>query len=536
MSFIASLAAVGTAVGVTGAVAAPLAGAGVLAAGGAALGAGTSALMGGDPGEGALMGGIMGPLTAPLMPAAGAGAAAGSGAGTAALNSSLTAGSMGLTGGGAAGLGAGTGLTASAGGIGTLGTAGSSALGGSLTAGSMGLTGGGAAGLGAAGSTAGLGAAAAPGLGTAMGATSAGSALPMAASMGGPGLAAPSALGSIGEFAAAHPIMTGAGVGALGGAITNPNDPMKGALQGGAAGAIGGWGAGQLGGMAGAGGTLGKIGQFAASNPGITSAGIGMLASPVIGGIMPDFSPSEQDKLNTTNEQERANFLRYMRQFRPSLAPGYAAGGITDLDGYMSNAQNIPNPNEVANPQGYGSESVRFMAGGGLANLIPGGSGVADWLTKNSLPGMIFGWEGASDVPLIGGMFQDQSQIANLTPEEKKKLMDMAAAQGKPAPAMARGGIADLGGYSKGGNLLAGPGDGVSDDIPASIAGKQPARLAAGEYVVPSRIVSELGNGSTDAGAKRLDAMVQKINAGRSKTLGGKKYAKDTRAYKHLPV
>ena len=99
-----------------------------------------------------------------------------------------------------------------------------------------------------------------------------------------------------------------------------------------------------------------------------------------------------------------------------------------------------------------------------------------------------------------------------------------------------RSGIADLGGYSKGGNLLAGPGDGVSDDIPASIAGKQPARLAAGEYVVPSRIVSELGNGSTDAGAKRLDAMVQKINAGRAKTLGGKKYAADTRAYKHLPV
>ena len=126
----------------------------------------------------------------------------------------------------------------------------------------------------------------------------------------------------------------------------------------------------------------------------------------------------------------------------------------------------------------------------------------------------------------------------NLSPEEKKKLLEMAAAQGQPVPAqaMASGGIADLGGYSKGGNLLAGPGDGVSDDIPASIAGRQPARLAAGEYVIPSRIVSELGNGSTDAGAKRLDAMVQKINAGRAKTLGGKKYAADTRAYKHLPV
>jgi hypothetical protein len=104
---------------------------------------------------------------------------------------------------------------------------------------------------------------------------------------------------------------------------------------------------------------------------------------------------------------------------------------------------------------------------------------------------------------------------------------------------MAKGGIADLGGYATGGrpNLLNGAGDGVSDDIPASIAGKQPARLAAGEYVVPSRIVSELGNGSTDAGAQRLDEMVRKIQAGRKKTMGNKKqFANDSKAYKHLPA
>jgi len=55
--------------------------------------------------------------------------------------------------------------------------------------------------------------------------------------------------------------------------------------------------------------------------------------------------------------------------------------------------------------------------------------------------------------------------------------------------------------------------------------------------VVPSRIVSELGNGSTDAGAKRLDQMVQKIQAGRKKTMGSKKqFANDTKPYKHLPA
>ena len=80
------------------------------------------------------------------------------------------------------------------------------------------------------------------------------------------------------------------------------------------------------------------------------------------------------------------------------------------------------------------------------------------------------------------------------------------------------GGISDLGGYSDGGRLLRGPGDGVSDSIPATIGGKQPARLATGEFVVPARIVSELGNGSTEAGAKKLYAMMDRVQNARRKT------------------
>lgn len=101
---------------------------------------------------------------------------------------------------------------------------------------------------------------------------------------------------------------------------------------------------------------------------------------------------------------------------------------------------------------------------------------------------------------------------------------------------MAGGGIADLGGYSDGGRLLKGPGDGVSDSIPAVIGGKRPARLADGEFVVPARIVSELGNGSTDAGARELYKMMERVQAGRSKTVGKGRVAKDTKASKHLPA
>lgn len=99
---------------------------------------------------------------------------------------------------------------------------------------------------------------------------------------------------------------------------------------------------------------------------------------------------------------------------------------------------------------------------------------------------------------------------------------------------MAHGGLGSLGGYSDGGQLLRGPGDGVSDDIPAMIGGKQPARLADGEFVVPARIVSELGNGSTEAGARKLYAMMDRIKKARGKSM--KNIAANSKADKHLPA
>ena len=144
---------------------------------------------------------------------------------------------------------------------------------------------------------------------------------------------------------------------------------------------------------------------------------------------------------------------------------------------------------------------------------------------------------------------QSYVAAAQKSPEAMKQLQ--AKAQGGDYDAMialntlqgtpnqnyaAGGGIYDLGSYSDGGRLLKGPGDGVSDDIPAQIGDKQPARLADGEFVVPARIVSELGNGSTDAGAKRLYAMMERVQSGRKKSVGKDKVAVDSKAYKHLPA
>lgn len=98
---------------------------------------------------------------------------------------------------------------------------------------------------------------------------------------------------------------------------------------------------------------------------------------------------------------------------------------------------------------------------------------------------------------------------------------------------MASGGISSLGSYSDGGRMLKGPGDGMSDSIPAQIGGKQPARLADGEFVVPADVVSHLGNGSTDAGAKQLYKMMDRI---RQQRTGKKKQAPEVNPAKAMPA
>jgi len=146
---------------------------------------------------------------------------------------------------------------------------------------------------------------------------------------------------------------------------------------------------------------------------------------------------------------------------------------------------------------------------------IKGSSGIS----SRGLPNM-------KGMPTLGTISTDPAMVeAELAEQAKRQIVQEAK----------RGGLMDshLGDYSDGGRLLKGPGDGVSDSIPATIGGKQAARLAEGEFVIPARIVSELGNGSTDAGAKRLYAMMDRIKAKRRKA---KDIAADTKSYKLLPA
>jgi len=143
---------------------------------------------------------------------------------------------------------------------------------------------------------------------------------------------------------------------------------------------------------------------------------------------------------------------------------------------------------------------------------------------------------GAQGVPYlrnmaVGGMVNTPNvpMSHNVTPA-------YATAQNMPMPQpvmnFKEGGISDLGSYSDGGRMLKGPGDGMSDSIPATINDKQPARLANDEFVVPADVVSHLGNGSSDAGAKKLYSMMDRVRRART---GSPKQAKAIHPDRYMP-
>jgi hypothetical protein len=112
--------------------------------------------------------------------------------------------------------------------------------------------------------------------------------------------------------------------------------------------------------------------------------------------------------------------------------------------------------------------------------------------------------------------------------EEREKMMrELAERLYRENPyGYAMGGEVDPVAFEGGGmtapinqpRMLAGGGDGMSDSIPATIDGTQPARLADGEFVIPADVVADIGNGSSSAGAKRLYGMMDRVRTARHGT------------------
>lgn len=85
---------------------------------------------------------------------------------------------------------------------------------------------------------------------------------------------------------------------------------------------------------------------------------------------------------------------------------------------------------------------------------------------------------------------------------------------------------------ARGGRYLKGATDGMADKLRTSIDGKQPAALSHGEFVIPADVVSHLGNGNSEAGAKKLYEMMARIRKART---GNEKQGKRINPDKFMP-
>jgi len=223
--------------------------------------------------------------------------------------------------------------------------------------------------------------------------------------------------------------------------------------------------------------------------------------------------------------------------------------------------QHVYGASGVEYPNSYGATPPKHAAGGGLMQLtanpnVPmSHNKVPAYATAQNTPvpqKVMHLSAGGAPSPSSGaydqlGAYLQAMQAAQAQQAQAPSQQDMAqqAAQQQqlsPGPVIsaagggmmygAGGGISSLGHYSDGGQLLKGPGDGMSDSIPANIAGKQPARLANDEFVVPADVVSHLGNGSSDAGAKKLYSMMDRVRRART---GTPKQAKAIHPDRYMP-
>jgi hypothetical protein len=320
----------------------------------------------------------------------------------------------------------------------------------------------------------------------------------------------------------------GAGTGAAGSAISG-GDPLKGALMGAATGAVTG---GAMGAFSGGAGNVGAglldtaAIQSGASGTGgfVPAAGSGASFSTPVAGAIPGYSAAAVPTVTppvTPPPTPSPNVFGMSNLSNTQLG---ITGAGTALQGAMAAERNrygIP-PQQAYNgplskfsydpntytPQPY---PVQRYADGGIAQL----SQDKNFTSGGMYPGsQIDHTQYASSPQTPMSM---QATLASYDPETNPLT-------GEPTNHMAKGGIA---------GLLKGRGDGMSDSIHATIADRQPARLADGEFVVPADVVSHLGNGSTDAGAKHLYKMMDKVRSART---GNKKQGKQIKAGGYLPV
>jgi hypothetical protein len=314
------------------------------------------------------------------------------------------------------------------------------------------------------------------------------------------------AMGGIGEAALLEALIGGAQMGAAvggGKALLTGEDPLKGALMGGLMG----------------GATGGMMNAFAPGAAAAAPAGADAFAAQTSTGL--NVIPGE------AGTQALTPAMSSGASFNPFTAQ--TSTGLSTLPGEAGFGGTSGGSNSIGQFFGGLSDKQKLLTGG--AGVL--GLGMLADRNRYGIP---------KQEPYTGPLsrFKFNPDSYRATPFAEGGIAalesgsyDRMVGEEPLYSTMASGGIANLGGYSDGGRMLKGPGDGMSDSIPATIAGKRPARLATEEFVVPADVVSHLGNGSSDAGAKQLYAMMDKVRQART---GRKSQGREINPRKYMPA
>ena len=372
--------------------------------------------------------------------------------------------------------------------------------------------------------------------------------------------------GGIGEMSLADMALSGAAVGGVGAALTGKN-PLTGALLGGALGGIGGL-AGQgaaVGTGMGSGADLSAFYDMGAA-PTIAPVADAATQSSVLNaiGANPGYQLTGSDAASYGGNAAATSVGGTAAQNAPSMVGSSAnapdnidiGGGYNPASGSSIAPQSASTMDDIINwakkhpMQAAGMGLGAYLLGpGSKPNLLPGYTppsassyGLGRTLAAGYQPvrpmaggGITSLNVGPGSVPTQGVAPSDLMQKPN-----QGAGLDSLAAQYGISPQMvsqarqtygfSAGGPTEM---AVGGKLLSGHGDGMSDSIKANISGNQEARLADSEFVVPADVVSHLGNGSTDAGAKQLYSMMDRVRKART---GRKAQGRQINPQQYMPA
>jgi len=214
----------------------------------------------------------------------------------------------------------------------------------------------------------------------------------------------------------------------------------------------------------------------------------------------------------TAADRTRLGLPEYAPSFRQNIDTGISRlgeeGGLTAFkDSYV---------NEMGGPK------RALLGGAGVLGSVADGYGAFDYKPMELAEAETddYGYEGPYLPAERNVRFRGMDAILGGEGREFKFFDPV-----NPVPNVrtaADGGLMSAKKMAVGGRYLDGPGDGVSDSIPATVDGEQPVLLSEGEYIIPAEVVSAVGNGSSDAGAEKFTKLVDTIMAKTRRVAKGK--------------